>query len=563
MKTMTPSPVAAAPSRREFLAAVGLGAAAFGGGDFLAGCSRRASAKGLATNAADVAAVLPTYRPTQLARPDIPGSGPVPDGYLRYPAHLVRAVTERPSAGGRPIRTMSPCWGPIPPGLGRNSYIDAVNAELGVQVNPGAQDGLVFAAKLSAVLAARDIPDILSAPNWEVDKIPRFSQAVKALFADLTDYLKGDAVNAYPMLAGLPTVAWQYSVWGGRLAAIPYPTDGVFPYMLFYRKDLTDRAGVEAPKTIDELYRFGKRMTDPGKGVWAFGNIYDMVQMFFKCPGVKTGWGKRPGGGLEFKYETPQYRQAMEFTARLYREGLVHPDVVASKGADSQTLFNAGKLVAVQDGPGAWRGMQSEQVHVTPDYNMQPLPIFSAIGGEPVAWGERQPIFYTFIKKGLGKERTQEILRVLNWCAAPLGSTEYELNLYGVEGKHFNRAPDGSPVLTELGRTELGGQPAFSLLGGRPPAVVGTADVPHYVADLLAYTRTTAQYLERDLFEGIKVELPANYSKILVNTEDKITDILRGRRPLGDLDAIVNEWRNTGGDEGRAFLEKTLADNGR
>jgi putative aldouronate transport system substrate-binding protein len=189
------------------------------------------------------------------------------------------------------------------------------------------------------------------------------------------------------------------------------------------------------------------------------------------------------------------------------------------------------------------------------------MAIFSAVGGEPLAWGGADPIFYTFVKKGLGKERTEELLRVLNWCAAPFGSKEYELNLYGVEGQHFTRALDGSPVPTDLGRKELAGQ--YTLLGGRVPAVVGTADVPHFVQDLLGYLRSTVRYLEPDLFAGIKLELPANYSRVLVPTEDKINDVLRGRRPLSDLDQIVVEWRNTGGDEGRAFLEKTLADNAR
>jgi putative aldouronate transport system substrate-binding protein len=138
---------------------------------------------------------------------------------------------------------------------------------------------------------------------------------------------------------------------------------------------------------------------------------------------------------------------------------------------------------------------------------------------------------------------------------------EYELNLYGVEGRHFTRGADGSPVPTDLGRKELAAQ--YTLLGGRVPAVVGAADVPHFVQDLLGYLRATVRYLEPDLFAGIKIELPANYSKVLVATEDKINDVLRGRRPLGDLDPIVDEWRNTGGDEGRTFLEKTLAENGR
>ena len=44
---------------------------------------------------------------------------------------------------------------------------------------------------------------------------------------------------------------------------------------------------------------------------------------------------------------------------------------------------------------------------------------------------------------------------------------------------------------------------------------------------------------------------------------DGITDIVAGRRPLTDLTGLLQEWRSNGGDEGRAFLEKTLKDNGR
>ncbi len=557
---MTQSSSDAAQGRRDFLALMAAGALASLGGGTLSGCSKRARAGGLASNAAQVAALLPNYEPLPLAPADIPGEGPIPDGYLHYPRELVRVIAEKPGRGGPRVTTMTPWWGPTPPGLGRSAFIDAMNAELGVTVDPSVQDGSTFAAKMSAMLGARDVPDLLSAPTWEIEKIPRFSQAVKALFEDLTPFLKAGAVSAYPMLATLPTAAWQYSVWGGRLSAVPYPTDGPFPWALFYRKDLTDKAGVGAPKTSDELHAFGQKMTDASRGVWAFGNITQMVQMFFKCPG-SGGWRKRPGGGLEHKYELPEFRQALEFCARLHREGLVHPDVMASNGADAKQLFSSGKMIATQEGVGTWRGMQSEQAKVTPGFNMQPLPIFSAVGGEPLSWASDAPIFYTFIRKGLGQARVEELLRLLNYCAAPFGSKEHELNAYGLEGKHFNRADDGSPIPTELGRSELAEQ--FRFLGGRAPVLVASADVPTFLPDLLAYSKATIKYREPAPFQGIKLELPANYSKLLINTEDKINDVVRGRRPLADVDQIVKEWRRAGGDEGRAFFEKALADNGR
>ena len=220
-------------------------------------------------------------------------------------------------------------------------------------------------------------------------------------------------------------------------------------------------------------------------------------------------------------------------------------------------------MIAGEDGLGAWRETQIEQAKVTPGFEMKPVPLLSARGADPLLWGSKEPLFYTFVKKGLGKERTEELLRVLNWCAAPFGSKEYELCLYGVEGKHFTRAPDGSPRPTELFRKELATPPQYIVLGGRGAVEVATADAPSYVQELFAYARDSMRYLEPDLFEGIKIELPASYSKTKLVTEDKVNDVLRGRRPLGDLDTIVKEWRTSGGDEGRAFLEKTLAANGR
>jgi putative aldouronate transport system substrate-binding protein len=551
--------------RRAVLGLAGLGAAALAGGDLLAGCSKQAGSKGSATGGDAIKGVLPKFKAadTANARPDLPGVGAVPNGYLTYPTNLVEQIKQKPATSGRTVKAIAPWWGPTPPALANNAYVQAINAKLGLTIDTSEQDGSTYYDKLSAMLGARDVPELLVAPNWEVDKISRFADAVKALFEDLSDYLKGDAVAPYPNLASLSTAAWEYSVWGGRLAAVPFPTDGPFAWAMFYRKDLVDKAGLGPPRSIDELYAFGKAATNPTKGVWAFGSTFDMLQMFYGGDfSTQNGWRKKPGGGgLEFKYETPEYRAALEFAAKLYKDGLVHPDTVATKGADEKTLFNGGKILMYQDGPGAWRGMQGEQAKATPGFNMQPLPVFGVNGKDPTVVGTEKPIFWTFIKKGIGRDKVEELLRVLNWLAAPLGTKEWELREYGVEGKHFTRSGDGSPIPTDLGRKELGSQ--FSYLGGRVPAVVRTADVPNYVQDLIGYSNATVKYLDKDLTAGLKLELPANYSKVLQPTEDKILDVVRGRRPVSDIDQITKEWRQGGGDEGRAFIEKALADNGR
>jgi putative aldouronate transport system substrate-binding protein len=559
---VTPPVAGAATNRRNFLSLVGLGALATTGGGLLAGCGEASSGGGSATDTDKLSALMPKQKSLNLEiKPDIMSTRPVADGYTTFPSRFVDAISEKPGKSSQAIKAITPAWGPAPPGLGQSAYLEAVNAELGVSVDFSIQDGNTYADKLNAILAARDVPELLCVPSWEVAKLPRFTDAVKVLFEDLTDHLKGDAVSAYPMLATFPTSSWRKAVWNDRLMAIPNPTDGPFPWILMSRKDMLDAAGLQAPKTIQELYDIGKRVTDPAKGVWAFDDIFAMVQMFHKVPGSKEGWRRNADGSVVFKYETPEFKQSVEFMAKLYKDGLVHPEVIASKGADSKLLLASGKIVFKQDGMGAWQPLQAQYQKVTPTLNIQPVPIFSATGGDPLVWGADEPISYTFVKKGVSKDRMQELLRVINWCSAPFGTTEYFLREYGVEGKHYTRAAGAPPIKQDLAFKEIQNQ--YFFISGRSPVVQPTPDTPNYVKDMLGYSNAMVKHLEKDPWDGLKLEYPAKFKATLVPTEDKITDILRGRQPLSELDAVVNEWRTAAGNETRDFMAKALSDAGR
>jgi putative aldouronate transport system substrate-binding protein len=562
--TLTPRARRAALSRRTLLRATGAGVVAVTGGGLLAACSEEAGSEGAATEIDKIAGVLPTYQELtlDLPAPDVPGTPPmVPNGYTSYPSRLVDAITDTPGSSGQTIKAMTPFWGPPPPGLGDNSYLAAVNEQLGVDVDFSIQDGNSYADKLNAILGARDVPDVLCIPSWEVDKISRFSDAVEALFEDLTGYLAGDAAATnYPMLAAFPPGAWKHCVWANRLAAIPNPTDGPFSWVLFHRRDLFEEAGLTMPASIDELRQIAEEVTDPDASVWAFNDIFPMVQMFYKAPGSITGWRLAADGTPEHKYETEEYRAAVETMASYYEAGLIHPDLVASAGGDAKQLFRSGNIMFLMDGMGAWGGMQGEEQQVNPDFNMQPIPLFSATGGDPLAWGDDAPVNYVFIKKGLGKERVEEILRVINWCSAPFGTEEFQLRDLGVAEEHHTVA-DGYPTKTDLGYEEIGDQ--YFFISGRAPVVGPSPEVPTYVPDLLNYSNAMVQYLEENPWAGIKVEFPAQYSAQLVPIEDQVTDILRGRRPLTDLDRVVQEWRNSGGDQAREVLGQALDAAGR
>src|SRR5687767_1864331 len=107
----------AAANRRSFLSLLGLGAIAMAGGGTLAACSEKAADTGTAQQVDKLTAVLPKYQPMELVQPDIKGISPVANGFTKYPASLVDAITDKPGRGST-ITTMTPYWGQVPAGPG-------------------------------------------------------------------------------------------------------------------------------------------------------------------------------------------------------------------------------------------------------------------------------------------------------------------------------------------------------------------------------------------------------------------------------------------------------------
>ena len=66
--------------------------------------------------------------------------------------------------------------------------------------------------------------------------------------------------------ADFHTAGWQATHWGGRPYGVPAQTT---PELLFYRRDLFARAGLEPPATTDDLLAAARALHDPARGVHA------------------------------------------------------------------------------------------------------------------------------------------------------------------------------------------------------------------------------------------------------------------------------------------------------
>jgi len=547
-------------NRRTFLSLLGAGAAVAAGSTTLSACSsedgKGATANGRAETEDKLSGLLPKYTAYDSVKPDLPGENGASPGFTKYPSELKRAVPEKAVKSGKEVTAMTPLWSPLPPGLGNNSYFDANNERIGAPVRFNILNGNDYGDKLGPILAAGNVPELLCVPGWNIAGLTRFAQAAEKLFEDLTPFLAGDKVSAYPMLANLPTRAWAYGVWNNQLKAVPFPSDG-FPWALFYRKDIFDQLGAEPPKSAADLLALGKQLTDPKAKRWAFGSVSDEVIRAFGAP---SDWRKDSSGKLVNKIETPEYEEAVAFVRSLFQAGYVHPEVVGNAGADQNALFEGGQLAIRQNGLGGWGEALQRQSQINPKFNPQPIMPFAHDGGTPITWGGDPAGIFTFVKKGLGEERVKELLGVLNYTAAPFGTEEYQLYNYGQEGKHYTRQESGAPKLTTLGSKEV--SQTYIFLGGRPTAIT-QSEYPGYVESMSKWQNEAAKVRQKSLFDGIRVEQPTKMAALAQPFDDKLQDILRGRRPVSELKVAVKEWQTNGGNEGRDFYAKVLSDNGR
>ncbi|WP_016700035.1 extracellular solute-binding protein [Actinoalloteichus spitiensis] len=540
-------------SRRSFLSALGAGAALAATSPLLTACGSRpgAAPSGAVSDPDAMGDVLPNHVPVEFAPPDLPGRLGAAPGYLRYPTDLVRGVPDVPGKGGE-VTAMTPAYWPLPPA--DNDYYDAVNERLGVRVRFNIVNGSDYAAKLNAMFAGDQLPELTVIPDWDVP--PRFGEAVGTVFADLTEHLAGDAVEKYPMLANLPTRAWAYCVHGNRLYGVPTPAEN-FAVTSFYRHDLFEELGLAPPTTADELRALCEQITDANRNRWACGNLFlDVKRMF----GVVPGWSRESSGRLVNEAETEGFREALTFMRGLFADGHVHPTVAGSTTGQEKELFENGSMLMMVDGLGSWHEALARQLPSNPDFDMRPIPPFSHDGGDPVYFTEEGASIATFLRGDLEPERIEELLGILNFCAAPIGTEEHYLVNYGVEGVHSERGEGGSPQLNAKGNQEV--TFTYGFLSAPPPSIA-QAQYPGYVQARYDWEVAAAQHKVSKIDEGLHIEEPPRLSSLAQRLDDQIQDLLRGRTPLDQLDSIMDRWRSDGGDELREFYDDALSDVGR
>jgi len=531
----------------------------------------------VATTSAGANALYPTYRPlaNAMGKPDYPADGPgYDDGYNSYPANPVKALPGEPPGTGGSFKAMSIALFPPPTPMEQNPAWQAVNKALNTTMQIEVVTQADYPVKLGTAMAGSDLPDIVyiyartgsSSALAAASGMPQFLQSQAA---DLTPYLAGDAAKDYPNLAAIPTLAWKNAggAYQGRLHMVPLHR--YLPGSMFVKNvNAWDRElGKDyVPKNAADFKRALLALTKPQQGFYGIVAAQDSVMqmaIFGAMFGAPNGWRLESGGKLVKDIETPEYKEAAGYARDLWASGVFHPDSLNYAGnVIARTNFIAGKFAIHRDPINGWQDAWRQALRQTPPFEVRPLPLFPAQdGGKPQHFVTGGHLWATTLKKTT-PERTKELLRIMNWLAAPFGSEEDHLLTFGVRDIDYTIDAKGNPTLTEKGNTDANYVPWKYI--AQHPFVFYSPDLPDYAKVMYDTEHMLMPYAVSDpTFGQVSTTDFSRGFTLTQRTNEGIVDIVVGRRPMSDFDQLVKDWQANGGEQIRKeYAESIVAASG-
>jgi putative aldouronate transport system substrate-binding protein len=267
------------------------------------------------------------------------------------------------------------------------------------------------------------------------------------VLTDLTEQIKGSAILSNPTV--IPPSEWELVTFeDGKIYSAFQKFEGA--RMLTIRQDWLDKLGLEAPKTLEEVYdvMVAFRDGDPvGDGSQPLGlataGTYD-IQPFMSSEGVLPGYVE-VDGQKTIPYATEAAIPVYEWLAKIYAEGLYDPNFATATTADFRNLFMTDKvgIVTYWD---TWVGLFNAQVKQSaPDSTFEAKGLAATEGPDgEVILSRGQPSVWTIPVNAPDPELAFKFIEWWNtFPAITLGSI-------GIQGHDYTGEGDAIE-LTEIG----------------------------------------------------------------------------------------------------------------
>ncbi|GAA1632729.1 sugar ABC transporter substrate-binding protein [Kribbella alba] len=207
--------------------------------------------------------------------------------------------------------------------------LDACASQLGITIQRETVPGADLIPKVLQQASSKTLPDVLMLDNPDVQQI-----AATGALAPLDEL----GVNADGFTKGIvDATSYQGKLYG--LAPV------VNTIALFYNTKTLADAGVQPPKTWDELRAAAKKLTKPGRYGIAFNANATYEGSWQFLPAMWTN------GGEETNLTSPEVADALQLWVDLVKSGSASKSVINWTQGDVKDQFVAGKAAMMVNGP--------------------------------------------------------------------------------------------------------------------------------------------------------------------------------------------------------------------
>ena len=270
--------------------------------------------------------------------------------------------------------------------------LEKCGTSIGVKINREAVPGSGLIAEVLPQASSKTLPDVLMLDNPDVKQI----SATGALLPLNEMGISGE---------GYAQGVLDASTTDGQLYALQ---PGANTIALFYNKDILEKAGVQPPKTWDELKSTAKQLTTKGTYGFAFNATNDYEGAWQFLPPMWTN------GGDETDLKSPQVAEALQLWKDLVHDGSASKSVVNWDQGAVKDQFVAGKAAMMLNGPWQFPDLKKAKINFgvvtfplkTPDQK----PV-APLGGEgwtvPLTGNEARQAKAAELVKCMGSDENQ------------------------------------------------------------------------------------------------------------------------------------------------------------
>jgi putative aldouronate transport system substrate-binding protein len=513
------------------------------------------------------ATAYPNYYPvTSGPKPDFQAVGPQYQvGFTNFPKDPPKSWTKAPPGLGSKIISYTNTGAPLPPTpYGENPVWQEVNKQLNATVDFQIISQADYQTKLSTMMAGNDLTDFILISKTAQN----LAAFLKARAADLTPYLAGDAIKDYPNLAAIPTYSWTNAgcVREGKLYMVPISR--YLPGNMLLKNTAVYDAEIGKdyiPKNAEDFKRILQALTRPQQNRYGMGPIFnrpDMIAFVAAMFGGPKNWRLGPDGKLLKDIETPEYKEAIIYFRDLVTSGVFYPEAAGIPNVTvARDSFIASKFILdTQSYGNAWQDDWTRGPRQNPPVipgSIVPFP--AKAGGKPLHFLGDGFYASTTLKQA-PPERVKELLRVMDWLAAPFGSQEDLLLTTGLPDRDYTLGADGNPIVTELSNRDANSVPWKYVV--QHPQVAYWPGIPEYAEAAIDFEKAVIPIGLQDPTLGLTSPFWEKQGEPLrMSLQDAVFDLVAGRRPLGEYDQVVKEWQNNGGNQLRDEFQQVIAAN--